>query len=130
MSLSKKSRILTSNKLLNLPPPKKNNTSFQPNQPQPFSPPPLYVFLPVEWLVTQVGDLGLHDGDDLTVVCRQAMLLASSRARCFTLLRSDGSVLRWGLRGDLADLTAVSVGRLLLGLGVGGWLGWRAVMHL
>ena len=41
-------------------------------------------------------------------------------------------MLRWGLRGDLADLTAVSVGRLLSGgLGWGlGLQGWPAVMHL
>ena len=56
---------------------------------------------PVNLQPTEVGDLGLHHGDDLTAVCRQAMLLASPRAQCFTLLRSDGSVLRWGLRGDL-----------------------------
>ena len=111
------------NILLNVPPPQKKKKNNLSNQHQPQPTPPLLCVSTGEWLVTQVGDLGLQDGDDLTVVCRQAMLLASSRARCFTLLRSDGSVLRWGLRGDLADLTAVSVGRLLSG-GLGWGLGW------
>ena len=43
-----------------------------------------------------LAEAGVRDGDTVTAVVRQPMLVSSIRSLSFALIRSDGSLLTWG----------------------------------
>ena len=65
------------------------------------------------WFLSRKGsctaaDAGLQDGDTVSAIIRKAWIAPSHRAHAFALIRSDGTVLSWGMPNWGGDSSAVS----------------------
>jgi len=52
-------------------------------------------------------DAGLQNGDTISAILRKAWIVPSHRATAFALIRSDGSVVSWGMPNWGGDSSAV-----------------------